>query len=134
MGVYRRKDKDGKPYGPWIIQYPYAVDPKTGKAKYTSEKAGHGKRLADLAFGKKMIEWEKKKHLGLESKREYSLAELVDWYLELPKVKRKKSYKDDVGRAKILKEKFGGYLAKDIKPAMVETFQHELLRTMLKRQ
>jgi hypothetical protein len=34
MGVYRRKDKEGKYYGPYIVQYPYAVDSSTGKTKY----------------------------------------------------------------------------------------------------
>lgn len=128
MGVYRRKDNNGKPYGPWIIQYPYAVDPVTGKPKYTSEKVSQSKRLAELAFGKKMIEWEKRKHLGLEARKDYTFAELVDWYLGLPKVKGKKTYRDDVMRAEILKETFGGVLARDIKPAMVEAFQQQLLK------
>ena len=128
MGIYRRKDKNGKPYGPWITQYPYAVDPITGKLKYTTEKVGQSKRLAELAFGKKMLEWEKKKHLGLEARKDYTFGELIDWYLELPRVKAKKTYRDDVSRAKVLKETFGTHLARDIKPARVEVFQQELLK------
>ena len=134
MGVYRRKDKNGRHYGPWIIQYPYAVDPVTGKPKYTSEKVSQSKRLADLAFGKKMIEWEKRKHLGLETKRAYTFRELIDWYLNLPSVKEKKSYRDDVSRAFTLKEAFGNYLAHEIKPGMIEAFQHELLEKGCRRR
>ena len=32
-----------------------------------------------------MLEWQKKKHLGLEKNREYKFGELTDWYLSLPK-------------------------------------------------
>jgi len=134
MGVYRRKDKKGKPYGPWIVQYPYALDPITGKLKYTSEKAGQSKRLAERTFAKKMLDWEKKKHLGLETKKEYAFRELIDWYLDLPKVKEKRSYNDDLSRSVILKEAFGNHLAHDIKPAMVEAFQHELLNRKCQRK
>jgi len=127
MGVYRRKDKNGRPYGPWIIQYPYAVDPVTGKVKYTSEKVGQSKRLADLAFAKKMLEWEKKKHLGLEARKDYSFGELVDWYLGLPVAKKKRSYDKDEQRSKTLKEFFGQMKASGVKPAMIESFQQEML-------
>lgn len=96
MGVYRRKNKDGVQYGPWIMQYPCGLDPQTGKIKYACEKAGHSKRVADLAFSQKALEWDKKKHLGLETKKEYTFRELVDWYLTLPKVKQKKSFSSDI--------------------------------------
>lgn len=127
MGVYRKKDKNGKPYGPWIIQYPYAVDPVTRKLKYTTEKAGQSKRLAELAFAKKMLDWEKKKHLGLETKRDYTFAELVHWYLDLPVAKKKKSYIKDVERSRQLLEYFGQKPAREIRPVMIESFQQEML-------
>jgi len=127
MGVYRRKNKHGEPCGPWIIQYPVKVDPQTGKVRYTSEKSGHGKRLADLAFAQKMLEWEKKKHLGLEKRKDYLFRELADWYLTLPVAKKKKSYNKDEQRAKILKERFGLKNAREIKPAMIEVFQDDML-------
>jgi integrase len=134
MGVYRRKDKNGAYYGPWIMQYPIGIDPRTGKTKYTSVKISYNKRVAELAYGKQMLEWEKKKHLGLEKKKEYTFRELVDWYLGLPKVKQKKSYKDDRERAEILKEEFGNHFALEIKPAMVEGYQHDLLNRPCKRR
>ena len=127
MGVYRRKNKAGDYYGPWIIQYASGVATQTGRVKYTCEKAGHSKRVADLAFAKKTLEWDKKKHLGLETKKEYTFRELVDWYLTLPVAKKKKSYNKDEQRSKILKDHFGLKNAREIKPAMIEIFQDNLL-------
>ena len=49
-------------------------------------------------------------------------------------MKAKKSYEDDVRWAKLLKEEFGGRLAKDIKAAMVEIFQYELLERPCQRK
>jgi integrase len=134
MGVYRRKNKQGDPYGPWIIQYPAGIDPRTGRTRYASERVSHQKKVADLTLGKRMLDWEKKKHLGLEKKKEYTFRELVDWYLGLPKVKAKKTYKDDKGKAEILKEEFGNYFAREIKPAMIESFQHNLLNRPCKKK
>ena len=128
MGIYRRKDKEGRYYGPWIIQYPYAIDPMTGKVKYTTEKVGYSKSLAERAFAKRMLEWEEKKHLGFEIKKRYTFGELIDWYLGLSKVKAKKSYRDDLCRSRPLKEAFGRIPADEIKPSMVEEFQHGLLK------
>jgi len=127
MGVYRRKNKAGDYYGPWIIQYASGVATQTGRVKYTCEKAGHSKRVADLAFAKKTLEWDKKKHLGLETKKEYTFGELVDWYLTLPVAKKKKSYNKDEQRSKILKDHFGLKNARELKPAMIEIFQDNLL-------
>jgi len=133
MGVYRRKNKHGELYGPWIVQFPCAINPQTGKQKYTSVKAGHGKRLADAIFAQKMLDWEKKKHLGLEKKKDYTFRDLADWYLGMPKVKQKRSYDQDVSRMAILKEEFGNFNAREIKPAMIEAFQHNLLNRRCRR-
>jgi len=127
MGVYRRKNKEGAYYGPWIMQYPIGIDPQTGKIKYACEKVGHSKRVAELAFAQKELEWDKKKHLGLETKKEYTFRELVDWYLTLPVAKKKKSYNKDEQRSKIIKDHFGLKYAREIKPAMIEIFQDHLL-------
>jgi len=126
MGVYRRKNKRGEPYGPWIVQYPSAIDPRTGRQKYACSKAGASKRLADLTFAQKMLDWEKKKHLGLERKDEYLFRELINWYLKLPVALKKKSFDKDEQRGAILIDHFGQRNAREIKPAMIEAFQHEL--------
>ena len=52
---------------------------------------GFSKRQAERAFAKKMLEWQERKHLGLEKKKEYIFRELADWYLSLPKTKQVKS-------------------------------------------
>lgn len=127
MGIYRRKDKDGKYHGPWYIKYPTRVDSTTGKAKYTSHKVGLSKKLAELAFGKKMLEWQKRKHLGLEKKNEYKFGELVNWFLRLPKTNRARSIYKIKQHCKRLKETFGSIKAEEIKPSMIEAYQQKRL-------
>ncbi|NIM97842.1 MAG: tyrosine-type recombinase/integrase [candidate division Zixibacteria bacterium] len=127
MGIYRRKDKDGKPFGPYIVQYPYAVGPVTGKVKYTAIAAGLSKRLAKQIFAQKMLEWEKKKHLGLETKKDYTFRELVDWYLNLSGTLKLKSSKKILQHCRTLKAHFGNMLARDIKPHMIEEYQQQRL-------
>lgn len=115
MGVYRRKDKNGEPFGPWIVQYPSAINPRTGKQKYACIKAGESKRLADTIFAQKILEWEKKRHLGLETKREFVFRELAEWYLGLPRVQAKRSYAQDVSRMAVLLDEFGNCNVREIK-------------------
>ena len=133
MGVYRRKDKKGKYYGPYIVQYPHRRDPITGKAIRTSLKVNGSKRLATRVYQQKLVEWEKKKHLGLEVKKEYTFGELLEWYLDHPKAKRKKTYLRDIEMAKILGNNFGSRSAKEIKPTDIEAFQDKMLKTRSKR-
>jgi len=127
MGIYRRKKKEGKYYGPWYIKYPRRVDPISGKTLYTSHKVSFSKKVAELAFGKKMLKWEEQKHLGLVKKKEYTFGELVNWYLSLPKTNQVRSVykiKQHCGR---LKKVFGNMKADEIKPSMVEAYQQKRL-------
>jgi integrase len=127
MGIYRRRDKKGKHYGPWYIKYPKGVDPTTGKIRYASHKVGLSRKLAGLAFAKKMFEWQQRKHLGLEKKEEYTFGELVDWYLSLPKTKQVKSIYKIKQHCRRLKEVFGHMKAEEIKPSMIEAYQQKRL-------
>ena len=127
MGIYRRKDKNGNYYGPWYIKYPSKVDPTTGKTIYASHKVSFSKKVAELAFAKKMLEWQKQKHLGLEKRKEYTFRELVDWYLSLPRANQVRSIykiKQHCGR---LKKVFGNMKADEIKPSMIEAYQQKRL-------
>jgi integrase len=133
MGVYRRKDKKGKYCGPYIVQYPHRRDPITGKAVRTSLKVNGSKRLATRVYQQKLIEWEKKKHLGLEVRKEYTFGELLKWYLDHPKAKRKKTYLRDIEVSKILEKHFGSRPAREIKPTEIEAFQDKMLNTSSKR-
>ena len=106
MGVYRRKDKRGKHYGPYIVQYPYRIDPITGKAVWTTCRVHGSKTLAKRVYQQKLVEWERKKYLKLEAKKEYTFGELLEWYLDHPKAKRKKTYLRDIEMSRILRETF----------------------------
>lgn len=127
MGIYRRKDKEGKHYGPWYIKYPREIDPVTGKIKYTIHKVGFSKKFAELAFAKSTLEWQKKKHLGLEKNREYKFGELTDWYLSLPRTSQIRSIYKIRQHCQRLKETFGNMKADEVKPSMIEAYQQKRL-------
>jgi integrase len=133
VGVYRRKDKVGKHYGPYIVQYPYRIDPITGKVVWTTCKVHGSKTLAKRVYQQKLVEWERKKYLKLEAKKEYTFGELLEWYLDHPKAKRKKTYLRDIEMSRILREHFGSRPAREIKPTDIETFQDRMLETPCKR-
>jgi integrase len=57
-----------------------------------------------------------------------SFIELVDWYVELPRVKERKSYSDIRRMALKLKDHFVEYLADDITPSLVEKYQAERVK------
>jgi integrase len=133
VGVYRRKDKGGKYYGSYIVQYPHRIDPVTGRTIWTTCKVRGSKMLAKRVYQQKLIEWERKKYLKLEAKKEYTFEELLGWYLDHPKAKRKKTYLRDVEMSRILREHFGQRHAREIKPTDIETFQDRMLETPSKR-
>lgn len=126
MGIYRRRDREGKHFGPWYIKYPEGLD-VTGKIKYACHKVGSSKKLAELAFAKKMLEWQERKHLGLIKKREYTFGELVDWSLTLPRTNQVKSIYKIKQHCRRLKEVFGSMRAEEIKPSMIEAYQQKRL-------
>ncbi len=130
MGIYRRKNKDGQYHGPWYVKYPTGVDSKTGKIKYTSRKVGFSRRLAELAFSKRMLEWQERKHLGYKERKEYSFRQLADWYLSLPRTNAVKSIYKIKQHCQKLKEEFGDMRANEIKPSMIEAYQHKKLSTI----
>ena len=134
MGVYRRKDKRGKHYGPYIVQYPYRIDPITRRAVWTTCRVHGSKTLARRVYQQKLVEWERKKYLKQEVKKEYTFGELVEWYLDHPKAKRKKTYLRDIEMGKVLREYFGTRSAREIKPTDIEAFQDGMLKTLSKRR
>ena len=133
MGVYRRKQKGGKHYGPYIVQYPYRIDPITGKAVWTTCSVHGSKTLAKRVYHQKLVEWERKKYLKQEAKKEYTFGQLLEWYLDHPKAKRKKTYLRDIEMSGILREHFGSRSAREIKPTNIEAFQNRMLGTLSKR-
>jgi len=127
MGIYRRKNKQGKHCGPWYIQYPKEADPSNGKIKYACEKVGFSKKVANRAFAKKMLEWEQQKFLGLKKGKNYLFRELADWYLSLPKTREVKSIYKIRQHCARLKKTFGDMRANGIKPSMIEEYQQKRL-------
>ena len=129
MSVYRRM-KDGKPYGPWIIQYPHRMDPITGRTIYTTKTVGSSKRLAKRLLAEKQNEWEKRKMLGQTSALSNpTLNEIIQWYLEQPVSKANKTHKKERERFKHIKPRMGKLKLSQIKQNSVLAFQQEMLKT-----
>ncbi len=133
MGVYQRKNEQGKHYGPYIVQYPCKINPITGKTVWTTCRVHGSKTLARRVYQQKLVEWERKKHLKLEVKREYTFGELLKWYLDHPKAKRKKTYHRDIEMAETLVKHFASRSAREIKPTEIESFQDLMLKTKSKK-
>jgi integrase len=120
------------------VGHKYVPDPQNSgnlmkRPKYKTEVVGKSARVARKVLARKEAEWEKKKYseeIGLEPVRtQYTFAELVAWYRELPIAKKKRAYDRDVERSKVLLNYFGDLQADKIKPSMVESFQHKMLET-----
>jgi integrase len=130
-GIRKRyKDKNGKPYGPWFVQYPHARD-ASGKIIYRTKKCSYSKKLAEQ-FKIKMTNlfFERDKQgLAIPNPRpQMTFEELVNWYLGQPVIKAKRSYRSDVHRVGALIEKFGHLIADDIKKIQVKNYQAERLK------
>lgn len=113
-----------KRYGSWYVIYPVGKK-ANGRIKYAEKKVGKYKRQADELDEMLRSEFKKRELLGIkhDQKQRMSFIELVDWYVELPKVKARKSYSDIRRMALKLKDYFGQYLLDDITPSMVEKYQ-----------
>lgn len=118
----------GRKVGPWFIKYPCGRDPLTGKIKYKIEKVGEFKKLAERAYQKKMVEWAEKKYLDIREESTRTFSQLVLWFLELPVVRQNKTIKDIVRSCRDLDKVFGPMLIREIKPGMVEKYQHQRLQ------
>ncbi len=135
------QDKNGK----WVIQYKVGYDCKPDpenpgkmkkRIKYKSETVGKLARVANSLLRQREAEWEAKMVEGsIESSahvNSYTLEELIQWYLALPVTQNKRSYSKDVERSPYLLNYFGDIKANKIKPSMVESFQHDMLKTKSK--
>ncbi len=127
MGIYRRKDKNGRPHGPWIIQYPHRRDPLSGRVIYTTRTVGHSKRLAKRALAQKLLEWERKKLLGQEVQSPETVSDLMEWFLGLGEVKATTSYRSYVWMAKVVTRDLGRTPAAGLRPAAINAWRSRLL-------
>jgi integrase len=129
MNVYQKyKDAQGRKTGPWFIKYPIGRDSLTGKVRYKIEKLGEFKKLAERASQKKMVEWAERKYLDIKEESNMTFSQIAQWFLELPVVRQNKTIKDIERAYRDLEKVFGPALVQDIKPAMVERYQHQRLQ------
>ena len=137
MPIYTDK-RTGKKVIQYQIGHRFVPDKKNpGKLikrpKYKTEVIGKSARIAKKTLTQREAECEKRKY---QEEREseavnqtYTFPELVSWYLDLPTVKRKRSYNKDTERSANLLQYFGDMQADKIKPSMVEGFQCQMLET-----
>ncbi len=59
-----------------------------------------------------------------------TFTEMMDWFLELPEVRRKRSYDKDQQRSRPLKEFFGQLAPNRITPEKIQEYIHERLNTV----
>ena len=133
MGIFKKyRDENGKPKGPWYIQYPERRDAETGKVKYRTKKASWKKRKAQEMLRKKQEEFTEREQLGTKLQPDLAFSELVDWALDQQVMKAKASASGDKEKGKILKDYFGAYKAVQITPLMVENFRIKMKSTVSK--
>ncbi len=128
MGIFRFKDKNGRPHGPWLIQYPHRRDPVTGRVIYTTRTAGPSKRVAQRMLAKMLLEWEQRKVRGQDRVKPQTVAQLTDWYLSLPEVRAKRSYEDDVQRVKMIKAELGSLMAHELDAKALTNWRARMLQ------
>jgi integrase len=88
---------------------------------------GYSKRVAVEAERKFYTDFKNREIHGVPHQankpKEWTVEELLDWYLELPDVKSLKSYQDAKIRAKTVKTYFKNTLVKNLKPADIRAYQ-----------
>jgi integrase len=105
----------------WWIEY-YDHDKRLRR-----ERIGPNKGAAEQRYREVMSARTEGRYIKRSPDALTLFRDLVTWYLELPEVKAKRSYKKDQMHCKRLVATFGDRLLKDITPAMVETYKQERL-------
>jgi integrase len=108
----------GKSY--WIEYY------LEGRRK--RERIGPNKRAAEARLQKVLAARAEGRALDIKKDRNVRFDQLVEWYLDLPEVKAKRSYDRDVMSTKKLKAFFGTRLVREITPALVEAYRQDSLK------
>ncbi len=113
--------------GKYEIRYPSHRNSK-GRISYRTKVRGYSKRTAKEFELKRFSEFMERKFRGIphepEKQREYSVSELLDWYLDMDEVEELKSYKDAVGRTRPLKEYFGDRKAHELQRSNVRKYRN----------
>ena len=134
LGVYCRKDVKRETL--WTLYCPVSLSCRSNHREGCMEHL-HGsrfKKFGETGLPAKIGRMGRKKYLKQDPRKEYTFGDLLEWYLDHPKAKRKKTYQRDVEMGKILRENFGMRLARDIRPTDIEVFQDRMLITLSKRR
>ena len=116
------------PSGKYEVKYPNHRDQK-GKIVYRS-KTVHYKKTADEIHRKLFDAFKEREASGIphpvneEEIKEFSVSELLDWFLDLDNIKTLGSYKDVVGRTRPLKDFFGNELARNLEIADIMKYRN----------
>ncbi len=133
MGVFQKyRDKNRNKTGPWFIKYPISRDPLTDKLIYKVEKTGYSKKTAERLFQKMVTEFHEDSIQKSVINRNLRFYELIDWYLNLESVQKKKSYRKIRESCDILKRFFENVKVINLKPHMVEDFMFKMLDSVSK--
>jgi len=92
------------------------------------ERIGPNKEAAEQRLREVLSARTEGRHIKKSPDAKTTFKELSDWYLNLPEVKAKDSYKRDQYSVEKLLPYFGDRLLKDITPAMVEAYRQKRLR------
>ncbi|MFZ5447574.1 MAG: tyrosine-type recombinase/integrase [Thermodesulfobacteriota bacterium] len=114
-------DQSGdRPFRVWWIEW-Y----QDGQRK--RERIGPNKTAAEQRLREVLSARTEGRHIRKSLDSRTLFKSLAAWYLDLPEVKAKRSYKKDQMHCKRLMAKFGDRLLKDITPSMVESYKQERL-------
>jgi hypothetical protein len=105
----------------WWIEY-YDHDKRLRRERIGPNKAAAEQRYREVMSARTEGRYIKKSPDAITL-----FKDLAAWYLDLPKVKAKRSYNKDLMHTKRLIACFGDWLLKDITPAMVEAYKQERL-------
>ena len=105
----------------WAIDY-YDVN---GDRK--REKIDKSKKAAERCLNEVEIAVTDGKHIKKSPDAKTTFSELAQWYVELDKVKAKRSYERDKRSLKHIVHFFGNRLLKNITPSLVEGYQYKRL-------
>jgi len=103
------------------------------KGNRKRERIGTSKKLAETVLRKRKVEIEENRYLDRKKEINTRFKELSKWYLELEKIKRKRSYKRDCASVDKLNGYFGNMIITEITPAMVEKYKGYRLSQISRR-
>jgi hypothetical protein len=110
----------------WIEYYDH-------EKRLRRERIGPSKEAAEHRLRKVLRDRTEGRYIKKSPDGKVKFKDLAAWYLELPEVKAKRSYKRDKELIANLLPHFGDKLLKDITPALVETYRQERLAQKSRR-